>query len=421
MLKGKEKDDQNYENILNLDEVVSYTDLKFHSSRIVGIKELGNTTQYITISSKDQKLVFWDITDMRPRYTFYLDYKPTYFEVDIEGNILFVGSRNGVFRIYDISPRDKNRNNLRLVFQKKLMENKKIDRIIVSPLQKYIIFSSRGSDMILILSGDISKNFQLLGYIQTNYPVLDISFHEATEDILVLCKNILFTYKVDFSIENKKNKDFMINFLLKYEKRARKVDPDLNMIIHNPKSNDIWLTGKDKYLRHYPMPDEKLEKVIENKYLPPEVPIDELKAHDLPINCAIQLNQMLITGGKDGVIQIRENKVIRKEYKSHSFLRKGVATILYSQQKGVLFAGGFDGSIFILQTADENNIPVDSADFQGTNLILDQMDTVDPALKDQEVRNFKDIFRMEHIKNVNITKMKVQSSLKTMLEDIKKE
>ena len=32
MLKGKEKDDQNFENILNMEDVVSYNDFKFHSS-----------------------------------------------------------------------------------------------------------------------------------------------------------------------------------------------------------------------------------------------------------------------------------------------------------------------------------------------------------------------------------------------------
>lgn len=301
------------------------------------------------------------------------------------------------------------------------MDGKKIDKILVTPLQKYIIFSSKGSDMIMILNGELSKTFALIGYIQTNYPILDIGFHEATEEILVLSKNLLFSYKVDFSVENKKNKDFLINFLLKYEKKARKVDPDLNLIIHNPKSNDIWLTGKDKFLRHYPMPEERLEKVIENKYLPPEVPIDELKAHDLPINCAIQHGHMLITGGRDGVVHLRENKVVKKEYKSHSFLRKGVSAIYYSPSKGILIAGGYDGSIFVLQSSEENNIPVDVIDFQGTNLVLEGIESVDQPLKDNEVRNFKDIFRMEHIKNVNITKMKVQSSLKTMLEDIKKE
>ena len=59
-------------------------------------------------------------------------------------------------------------------------------------------------------------------------------------------------------------------------------------------------------------------------------------------------------------------------------------------------------------------------DFLGTNAVLEGLDTVDP-IKDSDVRIFKDIFRMEHIKNVNVTKMKVQSSLKTMLEEIKKE
>ena len=420
MLKGKEKDDQNFENILNMEDVVSYNDLKFHSSRIVGIKELGNTTQYITVSSRDQKLIFWEITDMRPRYTFYLEYKPTSFDVDFEGNILFVGSKTGVFRIYDISPRDKNRNNLRLVFQKKLLENRKIDKIIVTPQQKFVIFASKGSDMIIILSGDLSKNFQVLGYIQTNYPILDLAFHETTEEILVLVKNILFSYKVDYSIENKKNKDFLINFLLRYDKKARKVDPDLNVIIHHPKSNDIWLSGKDKFLRHYPMPEEKLEKVIENKYLPPETPLDELRAHDLPISCAVQQGNTMVTAGRDGSIHLRENKSLKKEFKSHSFLKKGISAIYYSQAKGVIFAGGFDGSLFLFLTTDENNIPIDPVDFQGNNVMLEGLDTVDP-LKDQEVRNFKDIFRMEHIKNVNVTKMKVQSSMKTKLEDIKNE
>lgn len=420
MLKGKEKDDQNYENILNIDEVVSYNDLKFHNSRIIGVKELGTTTQYITISSKDQKIIFWDITDLRPRYTFYLEYKPTSFEVDYEGNVLFIGSKIGVFRIYDISPRDKNRNNLRLVFQKKLMDNKKIDKIIVTPGQKYVIFYSKGSDIIFILSGDLNKNFQLLGYIQTKYNILDIAYHDSSDEILVLVKNLLFSYKVDYSVENKKNKDFMINFHLKYDKKARKVDSDLNIIIHNPKSPDVWLTGKDKYLRHYPLPDEKFEKVIDNKYLAPETPLDEIKAHDLPVNCAFQLGNTLITGAKDGTIHIRENKILRKEYRSHSFLKKGISAIYYAQQKGAIFVCGYDGSIFIFLTTEENIIPVDVIDYLGTNLVLEGLDTVEP-IKDQDIRNFKDIFRLEHIKNVNVTKMKVQSSLKTMLEDIKKE
>lgn len=212
----------------------------------------------------------------------------------------------------------------------------------------------------------------------------------------------------------------MINFVLKYERKARKVDPDLNYIIHNPKSTDIWLTGKDKFLRHYPLPDEKLEKVIDNKYLPPETPLDEIRAHDLPINCGLQLGNTLITGGRDRSVHIRENKLLKKEYKSHSFLKKGVSSLQYSNSKGVIFVGGFDGSIFIFQTTEENNIPIDVVDFQGTNLLLEGLDTVDP-LRDQDVRNFKDIFRLEHIKNVNVTKMKVQSSLKTMLEEIKKE
>jgi len=420
MLKGKEKDDQNYENILNIDEVVSYNDLKFHNSRIIGLKELGTTTQYITVSSKDQKIIFWEITDLRPRYTFYLEYKPTTFEVDYEGNVLLIGSKKGVLRIYDISPRDKNRNNLRLIFQKKLLENKKIDKIIVTPGQKYIIFTSKGSDLIFILSGDLNRNFQLLGYIHTKYPILDIAYHDSSDEILVLVKNLLFSYKVDYSVENKKNKDFMINFHLKYDKKARKVDSDLNIMIHNPKSQDVWLTGKDKYLRHYPLPEEKFEKVIDNKYLPPETPIDEIRAHDLSINCGMQIGNSIITGAKDGTVQIRENKILKKEFRSHSFLKKGISALHYSQQKGVVFVGGFDGSIFLLLTTEENLIPIDVVDYLGTNALLEGLDTID-TIKDQDIRNFKDIFRLEHIKNVNVTKMKVQSSLKTMLEDIKKE
>ena len=74
MLKGKEKDDQNYENILNQD-VASYPDVKFHKDRIIGIKELGLTSQYLSISSKDQKLIFWELTELKPRFTFYLEFK----------------------------------------------------------------------------------------------------------------------------------------------------------------------------------------------------------------------------------------------------------------------------------------------------------------------------------------------------------
>ena len=58
MLKGKEKDDQSFENILNMEDVVSYNDFKFHSSQIVGIKELGTTTQIYYFELKRPKINF---------------------------------------------------------------------------------------------------------------------------------------------------------------------------------------------------------------------------------------------------------------------------------------------------------------------------------------------------------------------------
>ena len=111
LIKDKEKEEINDNNVLT-NEVETYEELKFHSQAIIGIKELGNTTQFITLSN-DKKIIFWDIAERATKHVYNLNFNPSAFETDLEGNLLFIGSQRGVLRIYDISLR----NQMRLIFQ----------------------------------------------------------------------------------------------------------------------------------------------------------------------------------------------------------------------------------------------------------------------------------------------------------------
>ena len=68
------------------------------------MRELGNTTQLITISD-DQSAAIWEATSYSQlaRITFFS--KPTALDVSVDGKVAFIGSEKGVLRVFDVSNR----------------------------------------------------------------------------------------------------------------------------------------------------------------------------------------------------------------------------------------------------------------------------------------------------------------------------
>lgn len=159
-LKGEILEKNIEENTEELPEDIdNYVEAEFHKGKILAVKELGKTTEIVSISSEDSRVIFWDIGKRECVASHRLDFIPTVFEVNSEGTLLFIASQDGVFRIYDITRRTI----LRLLYQMKFDYKSchHIDHILIHPLNKYIIFYQKMEDIYFLFLEIYPKNSPL--------------------------------------------------------------------------------------------------------------------------------------------------------------------------------------------------------------------------------------------------------------------
>jgi hypothetical protein len=77
---------------------------RFHTKNVNGIKELGESTQLVTIS-EDHYMSIWEATNQRLISTVYQPAVPTSIDVSLDGTSVFVGTIIGACRAYDLSDR----------------------------------------------------------------------------------------------------------------------------------------------------------------------------------------------------------------------------------------------------------------------------------------------------------------------------
>ena len=363
-LKGEILEKNIEENTEELPEDIdNYVEAEFHKGKILAVKELGKTTEIVSISSEDSRVIFWDIGKRECVASHRLDFIPTVFDVNPEGTLLFIASQDGVFRIFDITRRTI----LRLLYQMKFDYNSShhIDRILVHPLMKFIIFYQKGGRYLFFISGELSKKFVFLGFLKTPTKILDVAIQNVQgEDfttepttlagILVLVRGMLLYYnifkffvdnKVCWELSEKKVDDVFANFELQGTIKARKVDGDLTYILKNkttkPMTN-IWLTGTDKMFRIFPLPVDKLEVTKESKK-PIETP-EEFPAHDFVVHEAyIYQDEFMVSCGQDGYIRIYTKKMLSGKYRTHSFVNGGITSFQYNHKRRIIICSGYDG------------------------------------------------------------------------------
>ena len=419
-------------------EIQNYEEHQSHSGKILGVRELGKTTEIITVSSSDNRVIIWDFGKREVSASHILDFSPTVFEVNPDGTLLFIASSEGVFRIYDIS----HRSSLRLVYQMKFeyKNSKKIDKILVHPLMKYIIFYQENGRMLYFLSGEISKKFTFLGFLRVPTHILDVMINNVNGDdtsksppvlasIVVLVKGMMLLYDITtffsdnkscWEIKDKKVDDVFSKFEIICEPKARKVDGDLNLIIKNKTKNplsQIYLTGTDKMIRIFHIPADKLEAVKESKK-PIETP-EEMKGHDLVITDGnLYGDHHLITIGKDGFIQVRKDKKLIKQLRTHSFANGGVSSFCYSQKRLLLFTAGYDGSISIVSFEDGIMLPPSETSIDVASQIVETLESVD-FLEDSVCNNFAAYVNDQHQTLIRKSKLQNQTELKARYDEIK--
>ena len=421
-------------------EIDNFEEVEFHQGRILGIRELGKTTELVSISDEDRKVIFRDYGKKEIIASHILDYVPTVFEVNPDGSLLFIASSESVFRIYDIT----HRTSMRLVYRMKFeyKKSKHINRILVHPLMKYIIFYEKGGRYLYFLSGEVSKKFTFLGFLKIPTKIIDVSINNVQgEDfstdpitlasILVLVNGILLLYNISkfftdnkqcWDIQDTKVDDIFANFQLSAEPKARKVDGDLNYILKNKTSKplkSIWLTGTDKMFRIFPLPVDKLDSVKESKK-PIETP-EEIPAHELPVVHGYLYNDnFVISVGKDGYINVRKDKKLIKKFRSHSYANGGITSVYYSAKRKILFTSGNDGSISIVGFDFDVELPESDQTTDLSNQVVETLEAIEP-LEDSLCPNFVTYVYDQHQNLIKKAKAQSQTELKSMYDEIKVE
>ena len=81
---------------------------KFHTDKITGIRELGRSTQFVTIS-QDETFAIWEATTGKQLAQKKFVSVPCSLETSKDGKAIFIGSIFGVFRAYDVTNRKQPR------------------------------------------------------------------------------------------------------------------------------------------------------------------------------------------------------------------------------------------------------------------------------------------------------------------------
>jgi len=297
----EEEDDEGQEEKEKKMIVTPFVEIgRFHTARIGGIKELGDTTQLATISD-DLSLAIWEATSNSMLAKESLPSKPTVLAVSTDGKAAFVGSENGVLRVFDVS----NRTMPRLVSACKFFEGLPITHLIASHDGHHVLVSSKESDSLYFMSQQVEKEFEVLGHYVFPGFVLGTSFVTDNGDLrglAVLSNNLL----VGFHLPSKAAKNKMEQYPeSQIQPKYAKIDRGVNMVVGNVYNGDILVCGEDRFLKKYEFPQEAFSRIDFRK--PPPAPVEEFKSHDLSTVCCDFSNELkfMATGGTDGKFILR--------------------------------------------------------------------------------------------------------------------
>lgn len=170
--EDEEEDDNHHEKEKKV-IVTPFVELgRFHTKKITGIKELGDSTQLVTIS-EDMTMAIWEATSFNQITRVQQQTKPTALDVSKDGKVAFVGSEQGILRVYDISNRALSR---LLKFFKFYENNVTINSVKCSHDGKYVLVSSPDSDTVYILSQEVETEFDVYGHVELEGYVVSSCF-----------------------------------------------------------------------------------------------------------------------------------------------------------------------------------------------------------------------------------------------------
>lgn len=156
---------------------------RFHVDKISCIRELGKSTQFITIS-QDGTFAVWEATTGKQLSNRLYISQPTSLDTSKDGKAVFIGSCRGIFRAYDVS----DRKNPRLIKQIKFYnDGEQITGINCSADGSVIVVTSNESNRVWFLTQKSKEGFEVLGYSIANGHVISCALTIQNKETYALC------------------------------------------------------------------------------------------------------------------------------------------------------------------------------------------------------------------------------------------
>lgn len=123
----------------------------------------------------------------------------------------------------------------------------------------FIVIANSKTNDLYVISQDPRKNFKVYGYYRFKGYVQSagfVSHNGLTSVVVVLSNSLLASSIVPLKPAQDRRDPFTEDDTMMF---YRKIDNGSNLVICNHKTQEIWVTGKDKWLKRYDYPEDKLE------------------------------------------------------------------------------------------------------------------------------------------------------------------
>lgn len=282
---------------------------RFHTDKVYAVKPLGSSTQMVSISA-DSAVTLWEVTTQQQLSVIIMPAEPISLDVTKEGSVMFIGTKKGTFRIYDITNREKPR----LISQLRFYENnKEVSQIVSSEDGKLVLISSKDSDTFFVMSQEASNNFEIYGHIKANGLIQHIGHYKKKDGqacaLAILSNSLCESFCVPTSVFKNRLEHIPQSFT---KSGVKKIDLDSKILVSNQFSKHYGVVGDDLVMKFYEhFPDDDFTH-IDWKKPAVKASIEMKDSHALGTTCTASSSQgnIILTGGRDGMIIQRCTEIV---------------------------------------------------------------------------------------------------------------
>lgn len=280
----------------------------FHTDKVYAVKPLGTSTQMVSISA-DTTITLWEVTTQQQLSVIHMPAGPISLDVTREGSVMFIGSKVGTFRIYDITNREKPR----LISQLRFYDNEEVSQIVSSEDGKLVLIASKESETFFVMSQEASNGYEIYGHIKANGLIKNIGHHKMKDGtasaLAILSNSLCESFCIPTSVYKNRLEPIPTSFT---KSGVKKIDNDSSMLVSNQFSKHYGVVGDDlvlKFYEHYP--DDEFNN-IDWKKPAVKASIEMRDSHALGTTCTASSSQgnMILTGGRDGMIIQRSSEIV---------------------------------------------------------------------------------------------------------------